>query len=98
LWLDFVFLLCNTQDGANIHVAVKTCKSDDNPTRTDQLLKEAGLHYFHTLIYGHNINVNVNNKFIECTGTKNCIKFCILSCGFYTEGKGMDSCCSSAYV
>jgi len=26
-----------------MHVAVKTCKSDDDPSRTDQLLKEAGL-------------------------------------------------------
>jgi len=31
-------------------VAVKTCKSDNDPTRTDQLLKEAGLCYFYSLI------------------------------------------------
>jgi len=35
-----------TQDGTKMLVAVKTCKSDDDLARTDQLLKEAGQCYF----------------------------------------------------
>jgi len=38
----YVIITIIIQDGSNILVAVKTCKSDDDPTRTDQLLKEAG--------------------------------------------------------
>jgi len=43
-----ILILCCMlmQDGASVLVAVKTCKSDDDPTRTDQLLKEAGLFAF----------------------------------------------------
>jgi len=42
---DFFVLLISNQDGAVVLVAVKTCKSSDNATRTDQLLKEAGSSY-----------------------------------------------------
>ena len=43
-------LIIIMQDGASVLVAVKTCKSDDDPTRTDQLLKEAGSFAFYSLI------------------------------------------------
>jgi len=39
-----LYFIAVIQDGSSIAVAVKTCKADDDPSRADQLLKEAGLY------------------------------------------------------
>jgi len=37
-----LYFIMMMQDGSNVPVAVKTCKSDGDHTKTDQLFKEAG--------------------------------------------------------